>query len=179
MTIGAARSWLPGFNLVPLDDLVFEDLRRPFLVLTSAVACILLIACFNVGGLQMERTLARRREMALRLALGANVGRLVRQTLTENVILALIGAAAGLASTWLTLRALISLLPSNLPHLDQIAINARVLGVTVLVASAAGIVAGLLPIGQLRRVSPGRDLTASTRTGARQGTWTRRLSAPR
>jgi putative ABC transport system permease protein len=174
MTIGAARSWLPGFNLVPLDDLVFEDLRRPFLVLTSAVACILLIACFNVGGLQMERTLARRREMALRLALGANVGRLVRQTLTENVILALIGAAAGLASTWLTLRALISLLPSNLPHLDQIAINARVLGVTVLVASAAGIVAGLLPIGQLRRVSPGRDLTASTRTGARQGTWTRR-----
>jgi putative ABC transport system permease protein len=174
MTIGAARRSLPGFSLLPLDDQILEDLRQPFLVLTAAVTFVLLIACFNVGGLQMERTLARRSEMALRLALGANVGRLVRQTLTENVMLALAGAAAGLASTWLTLRALISLLPSNLPHLDQIAINGRVLGVTVLIASAAGIVAGLLPIGQLRRVNPARDLTASTRTGVRQGTWTRR-----
>ena len=75
-----------------------DDVRTPFSVLMVAVACVLLIACFNVGGLQMERTLARRREMALRLALGASWGRLVRQTLTENLLLALAGAVAGIAA---------------------------------------------------------------------------------
>jgi putative ABC transport system permease protein len=173
MTLDQARAAAPGFAMIALDDLVFDGLRQPFLVLTGAVAFVLLIACFNVGGLQMERTLARRREMALRLALGAGRGRLVRQTLTENVVLALAGAIAGLGATWLTLRALISVLPSNLPHLDQIAINARVFVVTIAVASAAGILSGLLPIAQLRRVSPARDMTPA-RTGVRHGTWTRR-----
>ena len=122
----------------------------------------------------MERALARRREMAVRLALGASRWRLVRQALTENVLLALAGATAGLASTGLTMQALISLAAGESPaprpgrgqcpraRLDRIA------------ASAAGIVSGLLPIGQMRRVDPGKDLTTGARSAERHGTWTRR-----
>jgi putative ABC transport system permease protein len=72
------------------------------------------------------------------------------------------------------MQALISLLPANLPHLDQVAVNARVLAFTVIASSAAGIVAGLLPIGQMRRVDPGKDLTTGARSAARHSTWTRR-----
>ena len=174
VTLDAAQAAFSDIRVLPIEEQTYGDLRTPFLVLGAAVAFVLLIACFNVAGLQMERALARRREIAVRLALGASRWRLVRQALTENVILALAGAAAGLASTGLTMRALISLLPANLPHLDQIAVNARVLAFTVIAASAAGIAAGLLPIGQMRRVDPGKDLTTGARSAARHGTWTRR-----
>ncbi|MGE5833482.1 MAG: ABC transporter permease, partial [Acidobacteriota bacterium] len=123
----AVASSLPGFTLVPLESPVMDDVRTPFSVLMAAVACVLLIACFNVGGLQMERTLARRREMALRLALGASRGRLARQTLTENLLLSLAGALAGIAATALTLGTVVSMLPSNVPYVDQVEVNGRVL----------------------------------------------------
>lgn len=174
VTLDAAQAAFADIRVIPIEEQTYGDLRAPFLVLGAAVAFVLLIACFNVAGLQMERALARRREIAVRLALGASKWRLVRQGLTENVILALAGAVAGLASTGFTMRALISILPANLPHLDQIAVNARVLAFTVIAASAAGIVAGLLPIGQMRRVDPGKDLTTGARSAVRQGTWTRR-----
>ncbi|HKV99283.1 MAG TPA: ABC transporter permease [Vicinamibacterales bacterium] len=174
VTLDAARTAFADIRVLPIEEQTYGDLRAPFLVLGAAVAFVLLIACFNVAGLQMERALARRREIAVRLALGAGRWRLIRQALTENVILALAGAAAGLAATGVTMRALISLLPANLPHLDQIALNARVLVFTLIAASAAGIVAGLLPIGQMRRVDPGKDLTTGLRSGARHTTWTRR-----
>lgn len=174
VTLEGAQAAFSDIRVLPIEEQTYGDLRAPFLVLGAAVAFVLLIACFNVAGLQMERALARRREIAVRLALGASRWRLVRQTLTENVILALAGAAAGLASTGLTMQALISLLPANLPHLDQVAVNARVLVFTVIAASAAGIVAGLLPIGQMRRVDPGKDLTTGARSAARHSTWTRR-----
>ncbi len=174
VSLAAANAAMPHIQLTPIEEQTYGDLRQPFLALTMAVACVLLIACFNVSGLQMERTLARRRDLALRLALGASLGRLVRQAVTENVMLALVGAAAGLASTWFTLRAIVSLLPAGLPHLDQIAMNGRVLVVTVAIASAAGVAAGVLPIGMLRRLAPGAHLTASARAGDRHGTLTRR-----
>ena len=174
MTIESAQGSLDGIRLTSIDDQTFEDVRQSFVVLAGAVAFVLLIACFNVAGLQIERTLARKREMALRLALGASRGRLVRQALTENVVLALAGALVGLVATVLTLKTLISILPSNMPHIDQIAVNARVLVATLIAASAAGIVAGVLPIGQLRQVRPAGDLTSGARVNERHGSWTRR-----
>jgi putative ABC transport system permease protein len=174
LSLNTVKSALPGFALVPLESPIMDDVRTPFNVLMVAVACVLLIACINVGGLQMERTLARRREIALRLALGASWGRLVRQTLTENLLLALAGAGAGVAATALTLRTIVSMLPSNVPYLDQIAVNGRVLVVTVGAAAAAGLVAGLLPIVEMRRFTPARDLNGATRASERGGSWGRR-----
>ena len=88
-----------------------------------------------------------------------------RQTLTENLLLALSGAVAGIAATALTLRTIVSMLPSNVPYLGQIEMNVRVLAVTIGAAAAAGLVAGLLPIAEMRRFTPARDLT---RTESRQ-----------
>ncbi len=164
----------PNVSLIPLESPILEEVRTPFTVLVLGVLCVLLIACFNVGGLQMERSIARRREMALRFTLGASRGRLVRQTLTENLLLALAAAAAGLVATRLTLGAIVSLLPGNVPYLDQIVVNGRVLALALAVAAAAGLIAGLLPLAELRRASPARDLTDTTRTTGRHGAWGRR-----
>ena len=163
---------IPGVRLLSLDASTLQQLRPAFRVLTAAVACVLLIACFNVGGLQLERTLARRHDMALRVALGASRGRLMRQVLIENVLLSLGGAAAGLAATALTLRGLISLLPANFPHLAEIELNSRALAAAIGLASVSGIVAALIPIWQMRRLTPG---AGGARVTERRGTWTRRV----
>lgn len=168
----AARLALPGFTLAPLEP--SNDMRGPFTVMMVAVACVLLIACLNVGGLQMERTLSRRREMALRLALGASRGRLVRQALTENLLLAFVGAAAGIVAAQFTLRMIVSTLPVNVPYLDQIEVNSRVLVATIGSAAIVGLIAGFLPIAEMRRVAPARDLTDGARSSERRGGWGRR-----
>jgi putative ABC transport system permease protein len=174
LSFEAINGVLPGINAISLNAQTFYEVRTPFLVLTAAVLCVLLIACFNVGGLQMERALARRREIALRLALGASRGRLVRQMLTENIILALLGACGGFAATWLTLRGIVSLLPGNIPHLDEIEVNPRVLLVAIAVASSAGLISSLFPIGQTRGVMPAADLADGTRSTHHGGGWARR-----
>ena len=164
---------IPGIRLLSVDASTFQQLRPAFYALAAAVGCVLLIACFNVGGLQLERTLARRQELSLRLALGATRGRLIRQSLTENLLLGLLGGVAGLVATALTLGAIISLLPNNLPHLAEIELNVRVLAAAFTVAAAAGIVAGLIPIFQMRRLSPAAGI-GSARATERGGTWLRR-----
>jgi putative ABC transport system permease protein len=170
LSFEAASGWL-GFSVVSLEERTVDSLRRPFLALTGAVACVLLIACFNVGGLQMERTLARRREIALRLAIGATHGRLVRQTLTENLILALAGALAGVAATWFTLHAIVSLLPANMPHLEEIEVNGRVFAVAIAAASSAAMIASLFPISQTRSVALAQDLVAATPSTDGRSSW--------
>jgi len=169
-----AEAALPGIQLMPLDDVTFDDLRTPFLVLAAAVGCVLLIACLNVGGLQLERAVARRREIALHVALGASRARVIRQTLTENLMLALAGAAAGVAATFVTLRGLISLLPANMPRIDEIAVNGRVLLAATIAAGAAGLVAGLVPVLQMRQFTPARDLVEGARSSTSRSAWTRR-----
>jgi putative ABC transport system permease protein len=174
VTREAAAAALPGLDLRPLESPILDDVRTPFEVLLAAVACVLLIACINVGGLQMERTLARRREIALRQALGASWGRLVRQTVVENLVLALAGAEAGLAAADIALGAVVSQLPANVPYLDRIGVNSRVLAATMAAAALAGLVAGLLPVFEMRRVTPARDLADTTRTTGRRAGWGRR-----
>jgi putative ABC transport system permease protein len=176
LTLDSANARLgpQAFVAVSLHDQTFEDVEAPLWSLSAAVACVLLIACFNVGGLQMERMLARRREMAVRLALGASRARILRQTLTESVVLSLAGAAAGLAAAGLTLGAIVSLLPSDLPHLGEIALDPRVLAATLVVATMAGLVAGLIPAGQTWRIDPAADLADGTRSSERRGSWARR-----
>jgi predicted permease len=174
LSIDAARQRLPGFQLEPIDRSIVGNVSTPFTVLMIAVSSVLLIACFNVGGLQMERTLARRREMAVRLALGAGFGRLVRQTLTENVILAGIGGAAGVVAAGAGLKAMVAALPPNLPYVGEIAVNGRVLTLAAVAAGAAGLVAGLLPMVELARFAPARDLKETPRATSRQANWPRR-----
>ena len=175
LAVDAVKSAFPGLVLMPLESPILEDVRTPFIVLLVAVGCVLLIACFNVGGLQMERTLTRRREMALRLALGANRGRLARQMLTENLLLSLMGAVGGILAASMTLRALVSMLPSNVPYIGQAEVNVRVLAVAIAVAAAVGTIAGLLPIGETRRITPARDLADATRASEHRGSWGRRV----
>ena len=175
LTVDSVKSALPGLVLMSHEPALLEEVRTPFAVLMASVACVLLIACFNVGGLQMERTLARRREMAVRMALGASRGRLARQTLTENLLLSFAGALAGTVAAVLTLRAVIAMLPAYVPYLDQIEVNRRVLLMAMTVAAVVGLIAGLLPIGETRRVEPARDLTDTSRATERRRNWGRRV----
>jgi predicted permease len=168
-----ASGAVAGFTLQPLDPPIMEGVRTPFRILSMAVACVLLIACLNVGGLQLERALARRREMALRIALGANRGRLIRQTLTENLLLGLAGGIAGAVTAALTLNILVSILPASLPHLADIEINARVLLAALAAGASAGLIAALMPIVQTRGFAPARDLAEGARGTGRSATWLR------
>ena len=169
-----AEAALPGLTLMSLTEQTFDWLRTPFLALVSAVACILLIACLNVGGLQLERTIARRREVALRMALGASRGRIFRQTLTEHLLIGMTAAAAGIIVTVLTLRAIVSLLPTNIPHLTQIEVNGRVLFAALVVAVIAGLVSSILPMLQSCEVHPAKHLLDGGRTTTLRSNWSRR-----
>jgi predicted permease len=174
LTFADATARTPGFTFRILESVWMEDARTPLKVLTGAVACVLLIACFNVGGLQMERTLARRRELSVRLALGAGRGRLARQIVTENLVFALAGALAGGVATVATLQALKSILPPNMPYVAEVEINGRVLLVTLAAAASAGLISGLFPILETRRFSASEGLSGSTRSTERRASWTRR-----
>jgi putative ABC transport system permease protein len=173
VSIEQAGTPLGSLVLRHLDDYRFADIRQQFVTLGGAVACVLLIACFNVGGLQMERTLGRRRELAVRVALGASRGRLVRQVLTENLVLALAGGAGGVVAAWWALRAIVSLMPGSIPHLEEIDVNVRILSAALVAAATAGVISGVLPLCQTRRLDPARDLAAGGRSDGRDG-WTRR-----
>lgn len=168
----------PGFQFEAAESVWMDSVRTPLEILSAAVLGVLLIACLNVGGLQMERTLARKRELSLRLALGAGHARIARQILTENVLFAAIGAAAGLAATAFSVRGLVALLPPNIPYMDEIAVNGRVLLWALAVAAVAGLVSGMFPLLEIRGFPWSNGLAASaaasTRTTERRSSWTRR-----
>jgi putative ABC transport system permease protein len=162
----------PDVTVARAHDVLVEDVRLALMILLGTVGFVLLIACANVASLLLVRATGRRREIAMRAALGAGRGRLIRQLLTESVVLALMGGALGTLMAWWVLSALVRFQPSGLPGVDQIGIDATVLLFTTGAAFATGILFGLIPA--LHAVSPrlskamksGTDSTPA-RSGAR------------
>lgn len=148
---------------VPMKDAIVGASSSALLVLLGAVSLVLLIAVVNVVSLQVARSAARRKEMAVRSALGAGKSRLVRQLLTESVLLAVIGGASGLAIAHWGLEAIISLNPGVVPRMDEVAVNGTVLLYTLGVAVLSGFPFGLTPVLRAPEWRIGESLNRSGR----------------
>ena len=147
-----------GIRLTRIEELWVANVRSPLLLLMVAVGFVLLIACANVANLLLTRATVRRREIGIRVALGAGQGRLVRQFLTEGLLLSAIGGALGIALAWWTMRILGKIVFPFLPRSQEIRIDGRVLLFTLAVASLTSIVFGLIPSLQVRRDDVQRTL---------------------
>jgi putative ABC transport system permease protein len=150
-------------DVVSLHEALVGDVRKGLLLLGGAVALLLLIACANVANLVLARGLGRARELAVRTALGASGARIIRHVVTETLVLAAAGGAAGVALAWLTVRGLRGALPPELPRIAEIGLDPRVLGLSLLLTIVTGLLLGVLPAMRARRF----DVQASLRDGAR------------
>jgi predicted permease len=157
-----------GAKLVPLHEELVGNFRLAFIVLSGAVGLVLLIACANLANLVLAKASTRYREMAIRLAIGATRGRLVRQLLTENILLALLGGSLGLILTQPAMRAMIALSPASLPRAGEIGIDARVLLFTLLISLLSGVLFGLMPTLNISKDNLTEDLKGSGK-GASDG----------
>jgi predicted permease len=138
---------------VPVLDALTRDVRPAILIMLAAVGLLLVTATANAASLQLARASARKRELAIRAALGAGRSRLVRQTLVENLLLGILGGAAGLVLAAVMHRALPSLLPADFPRLDDLAFDVRVQLFAVAVSALAGLGCGLLPAWHVSRTN--------------------------
>src|SRR5690242_1156436 len=154
----------PVAGIIPLKDTLIGEVRTSLLVLAGAVAFVLLIACANVANLLLIRAATRRHEMAVRIALGASRGRIARQLLTESVLIALLGAAAGILVALAGVRALLALAPAGrIPRIDEVHLNGWVLVFTLAVAIITGILFGVVPAQSGARREPQEALGQGTR----------------
>jgi putative ABC transport system permease protein len=158
-----------GVKLVRLSDVVVGDIGLALYVLLGAVGFVLLIACANLANLMLARVGARQKEIALRTALGASRLRVIRQLLTESVLLSLVSGLLGLGlSLWL-IKLLIAIIPPNTPRLDEIAIHWQVFGFTLSVTVLAGLMFGLFPALQTSRPNLNETLKDSGQRGSQTG----------
>jgi predicted permease len=157
-----AKGWTE-VTVVPVREALLGEVRRPLLVLSGAVAFVLLITCVNIASLLLARASARQRELAVRSALGAGRGRLLRQLVVESLVLALLGGALGVALAYVGVRAFSALGAAGLPRAADIRIDATVLLFAFAVSTASGLLFGLLPA--LRATS--RNLEGVLRAGSR------------
>ena len=154
-----------GALVVPLRDDLVGDVRPLLLVLLGAVGFVLLIACANVGNLMLARTLARRREIAVRAALGASRRRLLGQLIVESLLLSVAGGALGLALASFGLPPLVALLADRLPRAAEIRLSVPVLAFTTLVSAVTGVLAGIAPAWSAMRA----DLALALQQGGTRG----------
>ncbi|HMG06827.1 MAG TPA: ABC transporter permease [Chthoniobacterales bacterium] len=154
-----------GVAARPLREDLIGDVRVALYILFGAVVCVLLIANANVANLLLARASVRGKEMALRAALGASRLRIVRQLLTESLLLSGLGGLLGLLFAQWGTEALITAIPNNIPRIGEIQLDAAVLGFTLLVSLATGVIFGLVPAWQASHV----DLNSSLKSGSRTG----------
>jgi putative ABC transport system permease protein len=167
-----------GFSVQTLRDAVVGDVRTTLWILLGAVAFVLLIACANVASLLLARATGRKREMAIRAAIGASRERIIRQLLTESVLLSIAGGVLGLALGIVGIRALLAINTAGLPRVGEngsvVGVDARVLAFTILVSVGTGILFGLIPAFQSSRA----DLSGALKEGSgRSGTGARQNRA--
>ena len=171
----------PEFNknytaeVLPLRDQFFGNVRRPLWLMLGAVGFVLLIACANVANLLLSLATAREKEIAVRAALGARRFRIVRQLLTESLLLALLGSALGLGFAYLGIKALVLISPRDLVSLQGVGLNLTVLGWTLAVSLLTGIIFGLAPVLHVSRLNLNDSLKEGGKSESAQAGGSRRL----
>ena len=160
-----------GFSLERIGEVLVRNVRQSLFVLIGAVGFVLLIACANVANLLLVRATGRKREIAIRAALGGSRGRIISQVMSESIVLSVIGGVLGLVFGVLAIRALLSVNTAGLPRIGQdgvmVGVDWRVLGVTTVLSLATGVIFGLIPAIQSSKT----DLTTTLKeSGGRSGT---------
>lgn len=174
-----ATNKLMGAGMTPLHEFLVGDTRTPLLVLLGAVGLLLLIACANVGNLMLVKASGREREAAVRLALGAGRGRLIRQALTESLLTSIAGGSVGIALGWWGTQALQALQPDGMLRVARFELDWVVLGYVMLITTASGLLFGTAPALWASHRSPSDALKDGGGRGgsesARVRRWTERL----